>query len=70
MKKRQQQAQKEQQKGCKEHQTYHNQYQQKQIQCNKGKTCKFKRSSSNLEDDGASSAIFLLACIACTTPSY
>ncbi|XWS47841.1 hypothetical protein CRYUN_Cryun13aG0019700 [Craigia yunnanensis] len=42
---------------------------QKQIQCNKGKTSKFKRSSSNLEEDGASSAILLLACIACT-PSY
>ncbi|KAK7350687.1 hypothetical protein VNO77_09561 [Canavalia gladiata] len=37
---------------------------QKQIQCNKGKVCKFKRSSFNLEDDGASSAILLLACIA------
>ncbi|EEF51838.1 conserved hypothetical protein [Ricinus communis] len=71
MKKRQQeQSQQQQQKGCKE--LYSNQqYQmQKQIQCNKGKTCKFKRSSSNLEDDGASSAILLLACIACTTPSY
>ncbi|KAG5234230.1 MADS-box protein [Salix suchowensis] len=42
---------------------------QKQIQCNKGKTCRFKRSSSSLEEDGASSAILLLACIACT-PSY
>ncbi|TYJ06006.1 hypothetical protein E1A91_A12G203300v1 [Gossypium mustelinum] len=39
------------------------------IQCNKGKTSKFKRSSSNLEEDGSSSAILLLACIACT-PSY
>ncbi|KAK8537687.1 hypothetical protein V6N12_043838 [Hibiscus sabdariffa] len=39
------------------------------IQCNKGKASKFKRSSSNLEEDGASSAILLLACIACT-PSY
>ncbi|XP_038682933.1 uncharacterized protein LOC119983336 [Tripterygium wilfordii] len=42
---------------------------QKQIQCNKGKVSKFKRSTSNLEEDGASSAILLLACIACT-PSY
>ncbi|KAJ7956090.1 Nuclear speckle splicing regulatory protein like [Quillaja saponaria] len=42
---------------------------QKQIQCNKGKVCKFKRSSSSLEEDGASSAILLLACIACA-PSY
>ncbi|XP_062114920.1 uncharacterized protein LOC133828859 [Humulus lupulus] len=42
---------------------------QKQMQCNKGKVVKFKRSSSNLEDDGVSSAILLLACIACT-PSY
>ncbi|GLU12754.1 hypothetical protein SLE2022_294130 [Rubroshorea leprosula] len=58
MKKRQQRAQGQQ-----------HQQMQKQIQCNKGKTCKFKRSSSNLEDDGASSAILLLACIACT-PYY
>lgn len=36
----------------------------KQIQCNKGKVGKFKRSS-NLEDDGVSSAILFLACIAC-----
>ena len=49
MKKRQQQEQ---------------QQQQKQMQCNKGKANKFKRSSSNLEEDGASSAILLLACIA------
>lgn len=35
------------------------------MQCNKGKSGKFKRSSSNLEEDGASSAIFFLACIAC-----
>ncbi|KAG4933043.1 hypothetical protein JHK87_047045 [Glycine soja] len=42
---------------------------QKQIQCNKGKAGKFKRSSSNLEEDGASSAILFLACIACS-PSY
>ncbi|XVE54528.1 hypothetical protein DITRI_Ditri03aG0088800 [Diplodiscus trichospermus] len=53
---------------CHHQQQYH--HQQKQIiQCNKGKTSKFKRSSSNLEEDGASSAILLLACIACT-PSY
>ncbi|KAJ9678045.1 hypothetical protein PVL29_017575 [Vitis rotundifolia] len=51
------------------------QYQQQQMQklqiqyCNKGKASKFKRSSSNLEEDGASSAILLLACIACA-PSY
>ncbi|KAE9467526.1 hypothetical protein RHMOL_Rhmol08G0255100 [Rhododendron molle] len=37
------------------------------IQCNKGKASKFKRSSSNLEEDGASSAILLLACIAFST---
>ena len=42
---------------------------QKQIQCNKGKAGKFKRSSSSLEEDGASSAILFLACIACA-PSY
>ncbi|KMS97161.1 hypothetical protein BVRB_7g178240 [Beta vulgaris subsp. vulgaris] len=47
--------------------------QQKQImqimQCNKSKVKKFKRSTSNLEEDGASSAIFFLACIACA-PTY
>ncbi|XVF49683.1 hypothetical protein PTKIN_Ptkin04bG0032700 [Pterospermum kingtungense] len=48
---------------------FHQQQQKQIIQCNKGKTSKFKRSSSNLEEDGASSAILLLACIACT-PSY
>ncbi|KAH6799569.1 hypothetical protein C2S51_036053 [Perilla frutescens var. frutescens] len=36
------------------------------VQCNKGKTAKFKRSTSNIEEDGLSAAIFLLACIACT----
>ncbi|PIA51379.1 hypothetical protein AQUCO_01100300v1 [Aquilegia coerulea] len=42
-----------------------NQHQQKQImQCNKGKASKFKRSCFNGEEDGASSAILLLACIA------
>ncbi|KAI4343646.1 hypothetical protein L6164_010973 [Bauhinia variegata] len=50
-------------------QCHHQQQIQKQIQCNKGKTGKFKRSSSSLEEDGASSAILLLACIACA-PSY
>ncbi|KAF7833950.1 hypothetical protein G2W53_008809 [Senna tora] len=45
--------------------------QEKQImmhyQCNKGKKGgKFKRSTSNIEQDGASSAILFLACIACT----
>ncbi|KAJ6882425.1 hypothetical protein NC651_028886 [Populus alba x Populus x berolinensis] len=70
MKKRQQ----EQHKGrenCnyQQHSHHYQQHTQKQIQCNKGKTCKFKRSSSALEEDGASSAILLLACIACT-PSY
>lgn len=73
MKKRQQQPQQQQNKGTREHHNYqqyhHQQQMQKQIQCNKGKACKFKRSSSNLEEDGASSAILLLACIACT-PSY
>ncbi|XP_019095791.1 PREDICTED: uncharacterized protein LOC109130560 [Camelina sativa] len=38
--------------------------------CNKDKSCRFKRSTSNLEKDGASSAIFLLACIACSSFSY
>ena len=50
-------------------QEQHYQQQQKQMQCNKGKVVKFKRSSSNLEDDGLSSAILLLACIACA-PSH
>ncbi|KAL2347005.1 hypothetical protein Fmac_001005 [Flemingia macrophylla] len=40
---------------------------QKEIECNKGKIGKFKRSSSNMEDDGASSAILSLACIALCT---
>ncbi|KAK4749646.1 hypothetical protein SAY87_027095 [Trapa incisa] len=35
--------------------------------CNKGKAPKFKRSYSNLQDDGASSAILLLLCIACNS---
>ncbi|XP_021719933.1 uncharacterized protein LOC110687601 [Chenopodium quinoa] len=39
------------------------------VQCNKSKVKKFKRSSSNLEEDGASSAIFFLACIACAPSS-
>ncbi|XP_022776132.1 uncharacterized protein LOC111317889 [Durio zibethinus] len=51
------------------HQNQQNHQQKQIIQCNKGKNSKFKRSSSNLEEDGASSAILLLACIACT-PSY
>ncbi|CAN8302514.1 unnamed protein product [Cochlearia groenlandica] len=34
---------------------------------NKDKICRFKRSICNLDDDGASSAILLLACIACST---
>ncbi|XP_021808454.1 uncharacterized N-acetyltransferase DDB_G0290199 [Prunus avium] len=61
MKRRQQQQEQKQQ--------YHHQQQQKQIQCNKSKVCKFKRSTSNVEEDGASTAILLLACIVCA-PSY
>lgn len=64
MKKRQQPPQPQQKGG-----EHHNQQQQKQLQCNKGKACKFKRSCLTGEDDGASSAILLLACIACA-PSY
>ncbi|KNA10139.1 hypothetical protein SOVF_147180 [Spinacia oleracea] len=45
------------------------QQQREIMQCNKGKVNKFKRSTSNLEEDGASSAILFLACIACA-PSY
>ncbi|KAK9069879.1 hypothetical protein SSX86_010275 [Deinandra increscens subsp. villosa] len=37
------------------------------MQYNKGNTTKFKRSTSHLEDDGVSSAILLLACIACSS---
>ncbi|OIW00282.1 hypothetical protein TanjilG_27533 [Lupinus angustifolius] len=50
-------------------QTQQQQHQKPPIQCNKGKAGKFKRSSSNLEEDGASSAILFLACIVCA-PSY
>ncbi|KAK9090193.1 hypothetical protein Sjap_023370 [Stephania japonica] len=58
MKKEQQQQQ--QQKGRNQ-----NNHHLKQMQCNKGKACKFKKSCSHSEEDGASSAILLLACIAC-----
>ncbi|CDP15026.1 unnamed protein product [Coffea canephora] len=44
----------------------HQQVQKQIILLNKGKTGKFKRSTSNLEEDGISSAMLLLACIACT----
>lgn len=65
MKKKQQQQQQQEVNKAKE--TYQ-QHQQKQIvQCNKGKTSKFKRSIYNLQEDGASSAIFFLACIANST---
>lgn len=37
---------------------------------NKDKSCRFKRSTCNLDHDGASSAIYLLACIACSSFSY
>ncbi|XP_047974069.1 uncharacterized protein LOC125216410 [Salvia hispanica] len=49
--------------------SYQQQLQKQIVQCNKAKITKFKRSSSNLEEDGLSAAIFLLACIACT-PSH
>ncbi|KAL6957935.1 hypothetical protein U1Q18_007141 [Sarracenia purpurea var. burkii] len=62
MKKRQEEQQQNQHKG-KESSTQHHQL-QKQMHCNKGKAGKFKKSSSNLEEDGVSSAILLLACIA------
>ncbi|KAK6920570.1 hypothetical protein RJ641_014248 [Dillenia turbinata] len=58
-------AMKQKQQPKQQQQQHHQQQLQKQImQCNKGKVSKFKRSSSNLEEDGASSAILLLACIA------
>ncbi|KAH7866163.1 hypothetical protein Vadar_016550 [Vaccinium darrowii] len=66
MKKRQQEEQQQNYKGKgSQHQLV--QKRQQIIQCNKGKASKFKRSSSNLEEDGASSAILLLACIALST---
>ncbi|RZC74548.1 hypothetical protein C5167_050033 [Papaver somniferum] len=46
-------------------QQQHQQQQQQLTNCNNGKASKFKRSSFLGEDDGALSAIFLLACIAC-----
>ncbi|KAK4844122.1 hypothetical protein QYF36_016776 [Acer negundo] len=46
-----------------EHKAGFQQQKQVMIQCNKGKASKFKRSSSNLEEDGVSSAILLLACL-------
>ncbi|KAL3716760.1 hypothetical protein ACJRO7_008357 [Eucalyptus globulus] len=61
------QEQQQQHKGRDGSHQQHHQHQQL-MQCNKGKASKFKRSSSNLEEDGASSAILLLACIACTPP--
>ncbi|KFK26676.1 hypothetical protein AALP_AA8G278500 [Arabis alpina] len=37
---------------------------------NKEKSCRFKRSTCNLDHDGASTAIYLIACIACSSFSY
>ncbi|KAG9446402.1 hypothetical protein H6P81_012530 [Aristolochia fimbriata] len=39
------------------------------LQCNKGKTSKFKRSSFGGEEDATSSAILLLACLVCSPSS-
>lgn len=39
------------------------------LPCNKGKACKFKRSCFSEEEDAASSAMLLLACIVCATSS-
>ncbi|XLR36681.1 hypothetical protein HN51_046031 [Arachis hypogaea] len=44
---------------------HYERHNKKQVQ----KVRKFKRSSSNVEEDGASSAILFLACIACA-PCY
>jgi hypothetical protein len=33
------------------------------LQCNKGKTCKFKRRNCSEEDNVASTAMLLLACV-------
>ncbi|KAK9073565.1 hypothetical protein SSX86_007889 [Deinandra increscens subsp. villosa] len=58
----------------KNHHNRHNRHHHRQpviqkemiMQYNKDNTAKFKRSTSQLEDDGVSSAILLLACIACS----
>ncbi|KAJ0236907.1 Uncharacterized protein HA466_0253080 [Hirschfeldia incana] len=59
--------QRENLKRCK----HDNDRQKKKVQSitdfNKEKNCRFKRSTSNLDQDGASSAIFFLACIACSS---
>ncbi|PKU61539.1 hypothetical protein MA16_Dca023849 [Dendrobium catenatum] len=39
------------------------------LHCNKGSTCKFKRSCFCEEDDAISSAILLLACVVCSPNS-
>ncbi|GJM87638.1 hypothetical protein PR202_ga03614 [Eleusine coracana subsp. coracana] len=35
------------------------------LPCNKGKACRFKRSCFSEEEDAASSAMLLLACVVC-----
>ncbi|MQM09156.1 hypothetical protein Taro_042023 [Colocasia esculenta] len=40
------------------------------LQCNKGKATKFKRSCFGEEDDAAASAMFLLACVVCSSSSF
>ncbi|KAL1207277.1 hypothetical protein V5N11_009989 [Cardamine amara subsp. amara] len=57
-------------KKCKEDDLQKKKMQYSITNCNKDKSSKFKRSTSNLDNDGASSAIFLLACIACSSFSY
>ncbi|KAK9117457.1 hypothetical protein Sjap_016404 [Stephania japonica] len=44
-------------------------HKQQLVQYNKNKVCRFKKSYFSGEEDGASSAIILLACIACAPPS-
>ncbi|XP_020595389.1 uncharacterized protein LOC110035503 [Phalaenopsis equestris] len=39
------------------------------LHCNKGSSCKFKRSCFCVEDDAISSAILLLACVFCSPNS-
>ncbi|KAG8051004.1 hypothetical protein GUJ93_ZPchr0009g543 [Zizania palustris] len=36
------------------------------LPCNKGKACRFKRSCFSEEEDAASAAILLLACVVCS----
>ncbi|ESQ43583.1 hypothetical protein EUTSA_v10015187mg [Eutrema salsugineum] len=62
--------QRENLKRCKQDHDRQKKKMQSITNCNKEKSCRFKRSTCNHDQDGASSAIFLLACIACSSFSY